>query len=178
MANDGPANGEEGPRVRFDVIDGDLFETAADAIVNAWNRNIIPWWLLLPGGVSGQLKRRAGTAPFRELARHGAMAVGDAVLTGGGRLDVPIIHVAGLNMRWRASAEGVQKCTRAAVELAWRHEFDSLAAPIIGAGHGGLDESIALAAMVDGLREFSAPSSTKPSRVLDVFIVRWMHNRR
>ena len=52
------------------VVEGDLLDQDADALVNAWNRNIIPWWLLLPQGVSGALKRRAGTAPFRELARR------------------------------------------------------------------------------------------------------------
>ncbi len=48
------------------VVAGDLLEQAdVDVIVNAWNRNVIPWWLLLPQGVSGAIKRRAGLAPFR-----------------------------------------------------------------------------------------------------------------
>ena len=34
-------------------------------IVNAWNRNIIPWWLLLPHGVSGAIKGQGG------LDQHG-----------------------------------------------------------------------------------------------------------
>src|ERR1051325_5052741 len=53
------------------LVDGDLLNQSVDAIVNAWNRNLLPWWLLLPQGVSGAIKRRAGTAPFRELRRHG-----------------------------------------------------------------------------------------------------------
>lgn len=28
------------------VMQGDLLEQDVDVIVNAWNRNIIPWWLL------------------------------------------------------------------------------------------------------------------------------------
>jgi O-acetyl-ADP-ribose deacetylase (regulator of RNase III) len=73
-------------------------------IVNAWNRNIIPWWLLLPQGVSGAIKRRAGIGPFRELAKAGALPLGSAVLTGAGRLPFKgIIHVAGIDMLWRAS---------------------------------------------------------------------------
>ncbi len=44
------------------VIDGDLLDQDVEVIVNAWNRNIIPWWLLLPRGVSGGIKRR-GTQP-------------------------------------------------------------------------------------------------------------------
>ena len=45
------------------VVEGDLLEQQTEAIVNPWNRNIIPWWLLLPQGVSGAIKRRAGPAP-------------------------------------------------------------------------------------------------------------------
>ena len=33
-----------------ELIDGDLLEQDVDAIVNAWNRNIIPWWLLVAPG--------------------------------------------------------------------------------------------------------------------------------
>ena len=43
------------------VIEGDLLDQDVDVIVNSWNRNIIPWWLLLPQGVSGAIKRRGGT---------------------------------------------------------------------------------------------------------------------
>ena len=46
------------------VVDGDLLDQPVEVIVNAWNRNIIPWWLLWPQGVSGAIKRRAGYHPF------------------------------------------------------------------------------------------------------------------
>ncbi|MBL1215854.1 MAG: Appr-1-p processing protein, partial [Ignavibacteriae bacterium] len=51
------------------VLTGDLLDQDVDVIVNAWNRNILPWWLLLPQGVSGAIKKRAGLEPFRELRR-------------------------------------------------------------------------------------------------------------
>lgn len=34
------------------IVDGDLLDQDVEVIVNAWNRNVIPWWLLLPQGVS------------------------------------------------------------------------------------------------------------------------------
>ncbi len=37
-------------------ITGDIFEQDVDVIVNPWNQNFIPWWLLIPQGVSGQIK--------------------------------------------------------------------------------------------------------------------------
>ncbi len=69
---------------KLEVVEGDLLDQDVDVIVNAWNRNIIPWWLLLPQGVSGAIKRRGGYAPFRELAKHGAIPLGGAVLTNAG----------------------------------------------------------------------------------------------
>ena len=65
--------------LKVEVIEGDLLEQNVVVIVNAWNRNIIPWWLLLPQGVSGAIKRRAGTAPFKEVAKFGAIPLGGAV---------------------------------------------------------------------------------------------------
>src|SRR6266702_7074876 len=81
------------------IIDGDLLDQQTEAIVNAWNRNIIPWWLLLPQGVSGAIKRRAGLEPFRELGRLGPIPLGGAVHTSAGRLPYKaILHVAGIHM--------------------------------------------------------------------------------
>jgi Macro domain len=76
------------------IVDGDLLDQDVEVIVNAWNRNVIPWWLLLPQGVSGAIKRRAGFQPFRELAKNGPIPLGGAVGTGAGKLPFKaIIHV-------------------------------------------------------------------------------------
>ena len=119
-------------------VEGDLLCQPVEIIVNPWNRNIIPWWLLLPQGVSGAIKRKAGTGPFREVARHGPIPLGGAVLTGAGCLPFKaIIHVAGINMLWRASERSVRDSVRNAMALASVHGFQSIAFPLIGAGSGG-----------------------------------------
>ena len=85
------------------IVKGDLLDQDVEVIVNAWNRNIIPWWLLIPQGVSGAIKRRGGYRPFIEVARFGPIPLGGAVLTSAGRLPFRgIIHVAGISMFWRA----------------------------------------------------------------------------
>ena len=105
--------------MNVNIVEGNLLDQNVDVIVNAWNRNIIPWWLLLPQGVSGAIKRRAGYAPFRELARHGPIPLGGAVLTGAGRLSFrAIIHVAGLNLCWRSSEPTVRRCVHSALGIA------------------------------------------------------------
>jgi O-acetyl-ADP-ribose deacetylase (regulator of RNase III) len=122
------------------ITEGDLLDQETEGIVNAWNRNVIPWWLLLPQGVSGAIKRRAGVEPFRELARNGPIPLGGAVHTSAGRLPHrAIIHVAGINMLWRASRASIEGSVRNAVRLAERLGLRSLAFPVIGAGSGGFD---------------------------------------
>ena len=131
--------------MHHEVVDGDLLEQRADAIVNAWNRNVIPWWLLIPQGVSGAIKRRAGLEPFRELGRMGPVPLGGAVLTGAGRLHYRgIIHVAGIDLLWRASERSIRDSVRSAFAIARDNAFEHVALPVIGAGSGGFDESRAL----------------------------------
>jgi O-acetyl-ADP-ribose deacetylase (regulator of RNase III) len=124
--------------MQLEIVNGDLLDQDVDVIVNAWNRNVIPWWLLLPQGVSRAIKRRAGYAPFRELAKCGAIQLGGAVLTGAGKLPhKAIIHVAGISMWWRSSEKSIRKSVRSAIALAVEHGYESIAFPLIGAGTGG-----------------------------------------
>lgn len=134
------------------IVDGDLLDQSVEVIVNAWNRNIIPWWLLLPQGVSGAIKRRAGYRPFLELGRHGPIPLGGAVVTSAGRLPFKaIIHVAGINMLWRASSQSIQRSVLSAMAQVEAHKFGSVAFPIIGAGTGSFGPERALQLMVQAL---------------------------
>ena len=123
-----------------------------DVIVNAWNRNVLPWWLLVPQGVSGAIKRRAGLAPFRELRKHGAIPLGGAVVTSAGRLPFKaMIHVAGIDLLWRSSVRSILDSVRNALALADARGFRSIALPLIGAGSGGGNEKAIEAMIVDEL---------------------------
>jgi O-acetyl-ADP-ribose deacetylase (regulator of RNase III) len=147
----------------------DLLDRQVEVIVNAWNRNIIPWWLLMPQGVSGAVKRRGGYKPFQEVGRFGAIPLGGAVLTSAGRLSYKgIIHVAGINMLWRASAMSIQGSVRSAMALVAKHEFRSLAFPVIGAGSGGFKEPAALELMLRALKDIHSTAQ--------VVIVRYRRN--
>jgi O-acetyl-ADP-ribose deacetylase (regulator of RNase III) len=124
--------------MKVTVVDGDLLDQDVDVIVNAWNRNIIPWWLLIPQGVSGAIKKRGGLQPFRELGRKGAIPLGHAIETSAGTLPFKsIIHVAGINMLWRSSERSIRDSVRNALSIAQNQSYRSLAFPLIGAGSGG-----------------------------------------
>jgi O-acetyl-ADP-ribose deacetylase (regulator of RNase III) len=121
------------------ILEGDLLDQDVEVIVNAWNRNFIPWWLLLPQGVSGAIQRRAGTEPFRELRRHGVLPLGGAVLTNAGTLPFKgIVHVAGIGHLWQASERSIRDSVKNAMALAARERFRSIAFPCIGSGTGGV----------------------------------------
>lgn len=127
---------------RVEIVEGDLLEQKVDVIVNAWNRNIFPWWLLLPQGVSGAIKKHAGLKPFRELALMPMIPLGGAVLTSAGNLKFKaIIHVAGISLFWMGSEYATHLSTTNALKLAHEQNFGSIAFPTIGSGTGGVSES-------------------------------------
>lgn len=151
----------------FTIVTGDIVDQPVDAIVNPWNRNVIPRWLHFAHGTSKAIERTSGPAPFQELNRAGLMPVGGAVLTTAGRLPYRgIIHVAGLNMAWRATAESIKLSVQNALEIAKREDYRSVALPVIGSGSGGFDEDRA----VGLIEEAAAPAAAD----LDIRLVRFV----
>ena len=148
--------------LHIEVVEGDLLDQDVEVIVNAWNRNVIPWWLLLPQGVSGAIKRRGGTAPFKELRKHGAIPLGGAVLTSHGKLPFKaIIHVAGINQLWTASERSIRDSVTNAICLAQEKGFTSIAFPLIGAGSGRFNQEQAKGIILDALHKLDAPMTVK-----------------
>jgi len=139
------------------IVERDLLDQRTEAIVNAWNRNLIPWWLLLSQGVSKAIKRKAGYQPFRELARHGPIPLGGAVATSAGRLRCKaIIHVAGISLLWGASPKSIIGSVRNALAVAESLGLKSLAFPIIGAGSVGFKAGEAERIMLEALAELES----------------------
>lgn len=144
--------------MQVEVVEGDLLAQPVEAIVNPWNRNTIPWWLLLPQGVSGAIKKRAGTLPFKELRAYGRLPLGAAVSTSAGRLPFKkIIHVAGINDLWQASEHSIRLSTANAIRLAEQEGIKSLAIPLIGAGSGSFSPEKSLQIIQDELERLDAP---------------------
>ena len=141
------------------IVEGDLLDQPTEGIVNAWNRNIIPWWLLLPQGVSGAIKRRGGYQPFRELGRLGSIPLGGAVRTSAGKLPFKaIIHVAGISLFWRSSKASIQGSVASAMKLVDEGGFASVAFPVVGAGTGGFGADGALRLMLEAFSRIESPA--------------------
>jgi len=139
--------------MQADIVTGNLLQQEVDVIVNAWNRNIIPWWLLLPQGVSGAIKKSAGTQPFKEVAKYGPIPLGHARITSAGKLPYKaIIHVAGINMFWIATAYSITQSVINAMNIVQENGFASVAFPIIGSGSGNRGKQWSLQLMQQALQ--------------------------
>ena len=138
--------------MHYEIIEGDITEVDTEVIVNAWNRNIIPWFLLITMGVSGAIKRKSGFGPFNQLLKRGPMPLGTAQLTDAGKLPYKgIIHVAGINMLWQACERSIRDSVRSAIAICNEQGFQSVAFPVIGAGSGSFNHQQALDILTDQL---------------------------
>ena len=132
------------------IVEGDILNQPVEVIINSWNRNIIPWWLLLPQGVSGAIKKRGGLKPFIELSRYGPIPLGGAVETGAGNLEYKsIIHVAGINLLWFATKYSIQESVKNAMNIVNTKQYNSVSFPIIGSGSGNRNRHKALSIMLE-----------------------------
>jgi O-acetyl-ADP-ribose deacetylase (regulator of RNase III) len=143
----------------YRVEDGDLLQLSVEVIVNPWNRNLVPWWLLIPQGVSGAIKRRAGIEPFKHLARKGVLPLGGAVSTPAGRLQCrAIIHVAAINLLWKASERSIRMSVTNAMRIVNQEGYASIGFPILGSGSGGFPKQRALDVMLEELCGIDSPA--------------------
>ena len=118
---------------RVTLVEGDITEQAVDAIVNAANSA-----LQLGAGVAGAIREKGGPSIQEECNAIGAIAVGDAAVTGAGRLAARfVIHAAGMPPGGRATEDAVRRSARRSLELAKERGCRTLAMPAIGAGIGG-----------------------------------------
>jgi len=146
--------------MKLSVVDGDITEQNVDVIVNAWNRNLFPWWTEFPHGVNYAIRRRSGAAPFREVRKFGLLKLGQAVLTSAGQLPYKgIIHVAGITLwRGRASEFSIRESVRNAIAIVNDKGYGSVAFPVIGSGHGRMTQTECLTMMSDEIQKADSRS--------------------
>jgi O-acetyl-ADP-ribose deacetylase (regulator of RNase III) len=125
--------------VDFEVVKGDITEMDTDAIVNAANNRL---WM--GAGVAGAIKRKGGKSIEAEAVSKGPIFIGEAVVTGAGRLKAKyIIHAAGMGQDMTTDAKKIASCTKASLRRADEVGAKSISFPAIGTGVGGfpLDEA-------------------------------------
>lgn len=152
------------------VLEADITQLDVDAIVNAANDRL---WM--GGGVAGAIKRAGGQEIEDEAVRKGPVTVGDAVVTGAGRLKARhVIHAVTMGQDLQTSAETIRQATRSALRRAAELGLRSIALPALGTGVGGFPLGTCAKLMVEAAREEIAIGSLE--RV--VFTVRGEEARR
>ena len=119
---------------RIALVEGDISDADADAIVNAANSALI-----LGAGVAGAIAAKAGPSIQTECDAIGPIEVGDAVATGAGALRARfVIHAASMPPGGVATEASVRSSLRRSLEIARERGCRTIAVPAIGAGIGGL----------------------------------------
>jgi O-acetyl-ADP-ribose deacetylase (regulator of RNase III) len=118
---------------RVVIIAGDLVVQDVDAIVNAANND-----LQLGGGVAGAIRRAGGPSIQDECHAHGPVQVGEAVITGSGRLHARyVIHAASMSLGGRTTRTALKASMDHVFRLARQSDVRSVAVPAVGTGIAG-----------------------------------------
>ena len=146
---------------RIELWNGDICDLEVDAMVNAAN---ISLWMST--GVGGAIKRPGGDAIEFEAVRQGPVALGGAVVTGGGTLPVKaVIHAVSLDRERRTSGAVIEAAVRSAMAAARELGVTSIAFPALGTGVGGFPIDEAAEITVRTVRE-ELPSCPTISHVI------------
>ena len=149
--------------IAIHIEQGDLTAYRVDAIVNPANNDLV-----LGGGLAGAIARRGGPAIQEECDRHGPVAVGEAAITGAGKLPARfVIHQASMRLGEATTAEGLASSTRAVLKLAEESGVKSLAFPATGTGIGGFPVRQAAEIMLGEVAAHAAAGS----KIGDVYFV-------
>ena len=115
------------------LVNGDITEIEADAIVNAANNHL---WM--GSGVAGALKRKGGSEIEDEAVKCGPIPIGEAVATSAGALSAKyVIHAAGMGPDLQTDEIKIKNATKNSLLRAEELKLKSIAFPSIGTGVGG-----------------------------------------
>lgn len=137
--------------VRIRVVQGDITDTEADAIVNAANNHL---WM--GAGVAGAIKRKGGKEIEDEAMKKGPISIGEAVVTSAGKLKAKyVIHAAVMGQDLKTNEEYIKNATQNSLKRAEELKIESIAFPAFGTGVGGFAMNKCAQIMLDQVRDFS-----------------------
>lgn len=148
----------------FKIVRNDITKMDTDAVVNAANPRLMPG-----GGVCGAIFKAAGYDELRaECARIGSCKTGEAVITGGYKLNADyIIHTVGpvYEGGMRNESKLLYSCYKNSLEIANKYKIKSIAFPLISSGIYGYPKKEALKIATDAIMDFLMENE------MDVYLV-------
>jgi O-acetyl-ADP-ribose deacetylase (regulator of RNase III) len=137
--------------VKIKVIQGDISDSEADAIVNAANNHL---WM--GAGVAGAIKRKGGKEIEDEAMKKGPIPIGEVVVTSAGKLRAKyVIHAAVMGQDLTTNEEYIKNATQNSLKRAEELEIESIAFPAFGTGVGGFSMDRCAQIMLDQVKDFS-----------------------
>lgn len=137
---------------RITLYKGDITKLETEAIVNAANNAL---WM--GAGVAGAIKRAGGEEIEREAISKGPIPIGEAVVTGAGRLKAKyVIHAAAMGQDLETDEVKIRKATKNSLLRAEELGLKSIAFPALGTGVGGFPYEEAASIMIGAVREHLA----------------------
>ena len=124
--------------IKIEIQCGDIALSDCEAVVNAANN-----YLWMGGGVAGALKKAGGEEIETEAMKKGPITVGEAVVTGAGKLKAKnVIHAAVMGQSLDTDSGKIALATYHSLHRAEELGIQSIAFPALGTGVGGfpLDE--------------------------------------
>jgi O-acetyl-ADP-ribose deacetylase (regulator of RNase III) len=148
--------------IKIEAYRGDITRLELEALVNAANNHL---WM--GGGVAGALKRAGGKEIEAEAVSKGPIPVGEAVVTGAGRLKAKyVIHAAVMGQDLRTDAEKIRQATRNSLLRGDELGIKSIAFPALGTGVGGFSLDECARIMINEVRQYPAKKVEKVVFVL------------
>jgi O-acetyl-ADP-ribose deacetylase (regulator of RNase III) len=143
-------------RAKIGLRQGDLTEADVDAIVNAANND-----LMLGGGVAGAIRVKGGPAIQQECDKIGTIPLGEAAITGAGKLRARhVIHAASMRLGEPTSEANLRAATRNSLIRANENSLKTIAFPAIGAGIAGFPIERCAEVMLEEVRAHLASPTT------------------
>jgi O-acetyl-ADP-ribose deacetylase (regulator of RNase III) len=134
-----------GLRNKIIIKQGDITDMQVDAIVNAANTDLV-----LGSGVAGAIRKKGGDTIQKECDKIGRIPLGQAVITGAGKLKSKyVIHAAGMHLGRGVSKESLRDCTMNCLLRADEKGIRTIAFPAIGTGVGGFPVAECARVMID-----------------------------
>lgn len=118
--------------VKIEFRVGDITDERTDAIVNPANTE-----LKMGGGVALAIRRKGGRQIEGEARRYAPIDVGEAIITGAGKLMAKfVIHAATMGMDFKTGQEIIRNAYRNSLKLAREKSLRSISFPALGCGTG------------------------------------------
>lgn len=152
-------------KTKIKLYKGDITDLEVDAIVNAANN-----YMYMGSGVAGAIKRKGGKQIEDEAVAKGPIPIGEALVTGAGKLKAKyVIHAAAMGRDLITDSDKIRDATKNSLKRADEIGLKTIALPALGTGAGRFPLNEAARVMIDVIRDHIKTRITLSEIILALF---------